>query len=201
MPNAQSRRMVVARRYAQALAEEAERRSKSRHVDEDMRLILESLNDSSLLGRVFDSPLLDREKKRAVVRRLFGKHVDDLTLRFLEMLIDRQREPLLRAVVQAYDAIRDEHLGIVNAEVRIARLPDDAERRSIEEALGQLTGKRIRCHVQEDPSLLGGLVVRIGDTVYDRSVRRQLERLRARMHARPASTANGAPATETRASA
>lgn len=173
--------MVVARRYARALYEEAERASKTDVVDADMELLRTSLRDSDELARFFRSPVISREKKLDVVRALFEERVDALTLQFVGMLIRKQREDVLPRIAQAYRDMRDEQLGIVEAKARAARELGVDEREELVTALGRLTGKEVRLHVEKDPDLIGGLVIRIGDTVYDGSVRHQLEQLRDKM--------------------
>lgn len=179
--------MVVARRYARALYEEAERVSKVERVDADLALVRATLEESEALEQLFRNPIVAREKKHAVVRALFETRLDDLTLRFLDMLVGRQRESLFVRIAQAWRSLHDERLGIVEAEARVASEFSEEERAGLTEALEQLTGKKIRLNVRKDAGLIGGLVVRIGDTVYDRSVRHQLEALRDRVTLRPLS--------------
>lgn len=170
--------MVVARRYARALYEEAERASNVERVDADIAFVQATLDESEALARLFRNPAAAREKKQEVVRALFASRLDGLTLRFLHMLVGRQRENLFDRIARAWRRLRDERLGVVEAEARIASELSEEERHSLTEALERLTGKRIRLHVRQDADLIGGMVVRIGDTVYDRSVRHRLEALR-----------------------
>lgn len=173
--------MVVARRYAQALYEEAERALKTSAIDDDMELIRESLQNSDELRRFFRSPVIARGKKEDIVRELFTSRVDPLTHRFLEMLIRKQREDLFPRIARAYREMRDEHLGIVEVSARAAWELREEDRSELVEALRRLTGKEIRLETRVDSALIGGLVIRIGDTVYDGSVRHQLEQLRDKM--------------------
>ena len=179
--------MVVARRYARALYEEAEHASKVERVDADIAFVRATLEGSEALAQLFRNPVVSREKKQAVVRTLFETHLDDLTLRFLDMLVGRQRESLFVRIAEAWQSLHDERLGIVEAEARVASAFSEEERAGLTEALEQLTGKKIRLNVRKDAGLIGGLVVRIGDTVYDRSVRHRLEALRDRVALRSVS--------------
>ncbi len=173
--------MIVARRYARALYEEAERESKKDAVDKDVDFIRLSLAESRELVDFFQSPVISREKKQAIVHALFDPHVDGLTMRFLALLVEKQRENIVPAIVAAYLGMRDEHLNVVEARVRTAEHMNEVEQKKLAEALARMTGKKIRLQVTEDDSLIGGVVIRIGDTVYDGSVQHQLERLRDRM--------------------
>src|SRR5690554_653785 len=111
--------MIIARRYARALYEEAERESKTNSVDDDIELIRATLEQSSELVSFFHNPAISREKKNTVVRELLSARVDPVTLRFLEMLIAKQREDILPEIVEAYRKLRDEQLGIVEAHARV----------------------------------------------------------------------------------
>ena len=172
---------TVARRYAQALYEEAAREQRVESIDEDMALIRESLESSRDLVLFFESPIIARQKKQEVVQALFSGRVQPMTLNFLRLLIEKQREDLFPDVVQAYRALRDEQLGVVVAHARAAFPLSSEEQTRLEQALERMAGTRIRLTVEQDTSLVGGLVVRMGDTVYDGSVRHQLATLRERM--------------------
>ncbi len=173
--------LTVARRYAQALSEEAAQAQRLDAVDADIALIDAALDASRELVRFFESPVIPREKKEAVVQALFGERVQPTTLRFLRLLIEKKREVLFPEVVRAYGALRDAQRGIVEARAKVAFPLNEAEQAHLTAALERMTGARIRLHVEQDPALVGGLVVRIGDTVYDGSVRHQLASLRERM--------------------
>lgn len=173
--------MIVARRYARALYEEAERQSKIDAVDKDVEFIRASLEGSRELLSFFGSPVISREKKTSIVDQLFSGEISALSLQFLKMLIDKQRESILSEILAAYQEMRDEHLDIVEARVRVADSMGESEQENLSDALAQMTGKKIRLQVSQDTDLIGGVVIRIGDTVYDGSVQHQLERLRHRM--------------------
>lgn len=174
---------TVVRRYAQALYEEAERENAVEKVDADVALIRETLDSSRDLQLFFQSPVISREKKAAVVEKLFSGKVSAVTLRLLGLLVDKNREDRFPSVVEAYEALRDEKRGVVEAEARMAFVPSADEVGKLEQALAAKTGKQVRLRVTQDEALLGGVVVRLGDTVYDGSVRHQLDVLREKMEA------------------
>lgn len=173
--------LSVARRYAQALYQEAEQEGQIAQVDEDILLVRESLEQSRDLVNVFASPVISREKKEAIIKALFEKRIRPLTFRFLMLLLEKNREDSFSAVVLAYTDLRDKHLNIEGAVARSAFSLSDGEKKSVEKALADMTGKRIRLRTEIDPSLIGGIVIQVGDTVYDGSVRNQLALLRERM--------------------
>lgn len=173
--------MVVARRYARALYEDAEAVSKTSAVDDDMTLVSDALDASDELARFFRSPVISRDRKKQIARSLFADRVDELTLDFLEMLVRKQREDIFPRIADAYRVLRNEQLGVVEATARSARDLSVEEQEELATSLGRLTGKKVKLHVETDERLIGGVVIRVGDTVYDGSVRHQLNTLRDQM--------------------
>lgn len=184
--------ITVARRYAQAFYEEAEREGSLAQTDADMELIRASMEGSRDLVRLFESPIVSREKKERVIRQLFEDRLQPLTLRFLLLLVAKQREDLFPSIVQAYHEQRNRQQGIVEVRARAARPLDTDEAQKLTQTLERMTGQRVRLQVEQDPSILGGLIVRVGDTVYDGSVRHQLENLREQLEHGAAFRTNGA---------
>lgn len=185
---------TVARRYANALYKEADAIGVLDAVDEDVTLLRDSLQETTHpLARFFENPVIPKEKKDAVLESLLSDRVTGLTLRFLRLLVEKDRETMTSAVLDQYQALRDEQRGIVDAHVRVARPLSDDDREALLGALETQTGKSIRLHVKEEPDLLGGVVIRIGDQVFDGSVRNKLSALRDRLRkSRLSVEANGA---------
>jgi len=181
----------VARRYARALYQEAQEQGNLSAVDEDMDVIRQSLQDSRELVRFFDSPVISREKKASVAAILFKERLRPLTFRYMQLLIEKQREDLFPEIVDAYQNLRDEHNDIVEATVTVAFPLSPPDKDRIQEAVEQLTGRHVRLDVKERPGIIGGIVVRVGDTVYDGSVYHQLESLREQL-LNPGMRTNGA---------
>jgi F-type H+-transporting ATPase subunit delta len=102
---------------------------------------------------------------------------------FLFVLIDHRRVPMLSEIIEAFITRLDERLGFARAEVRAARQIDDSQRAALVAQLERLTGKQVRLQFTVDESLIGGVVARVGSTVYDGSVRGRLETLGRRMTA------------------
>ena len=173
--------VLIARRYAKALKEEAEGLGIIEQVDDDVALIRESLNASRELLQFFQSPVISREKKASVVSELFGERVEKTTLQFLLLMVEKRREYALLEVVSAYMALRDEQRGVVNVSVRAARVMGEEEEKELIATIEGMIQKSVRLESSVDASLMGGLVVRIGDTVYDGSFSNQLQSLRERL--------------------
>ncbi|MEM6646351.1 MAG: ATP synthase F1 subunit delta [Bacteroidota bacterium] len=173
--------LIVAERYARALYGEAEKTGMITAADGDVALIRDSLDASPELVRFFESPVIPREKKESVVDALFAERLQPLTLRFLKLLIEKRREDAFPAVVRAYRALRDKQEGIIEIKARSAKPLTAEEEAELKAALAKLTGQTVRLNTTIDASLIGGVVVRVGDTVYDGSVRHQLEGLREKL--------------------
>lgn len=173
--------ITISRRYAQALDEQAEAAGKSANVAADMSLIREGLLASRELSGLFDSPVVSREKKAAVLRALFSERVDTITLRFLELLVEKRREGLFTEIVKAYQELRDRQLGVVSVSARTALQLSSEDENRLVGSLEKLTGSKVRLETKIDAAILGGIVIRVGDTVYDASVVNQLASLRERL--------------------
>ncbi len=180
----------VARRYAQALTEEAQSTGALDASDADVALIAETLEGSRDLRMALTSPIISHDKKLAILERLFEGKVSDLTLRFLRLLVTKQRDGQIPSILDAYRQLRDERTGTVEALIRTAAplSPDEAER--LKAVLEARSGSTVRMDLRVDPSLIGGLVVRLGDIVFDRSVKHQLETLRGQLAERAAVSLN-----------
>jgi F-type H+-transporting ATPase subunit delta len=140
------------------------------------------LGESRDLRQVLESPAVSRASKRAAVEALVARQGASRTLRnFLFVVVDRRRTALLPEMQHAFDARLDERLGITRAEVTSARGLDEEERTQLRGALEHLTGRQVEARYRIDPALIAGAVVRIRSTIYDGSIRTQLERLRAQL--------------------
>jgi F-type H+-transporting ATPase subunit delta len=145
----------------------------------ELRTIASLLAESSDLRRVWENPAIPAEQKRRVLdvvaqRDGISKQVRNL----VAILIDHRRIHFLEAIIVQLGKELDARLGFAEAQITSARDLGDAEKREFEAQVEKLTGKKVRGHYDRDASLLGGAVLRIGSTIYDGSVKGQLERIR-----------------------
>lgn len=173
--------ITIARRYAQALNEQAAQAGVLEQVDADIDLINSALADSRELRSFFSSPIISREKKAEVVKGLFAERIQKVTMTFMALLVDKRREGIFPTVVSSYRELRDEQLGMTAVSVRTAYELSDEDRSALEVELRSLTGKQVRLETKVDTSIMGGIVIRVGDTVYDGSITNQLATLRERL--------------------
>jgi F-type H+-transporting ATPase subunit delta len=170
----------VARRYAAALMSAAGADSGVDRTAKDLETISAVMAASPDLRRMVGSPVVSPAKKAAVFQEIFGARLSGGTMAFLAMLIHKQREPHLTDIIEQFGALRDEKFGIVTVHVTAAAPLTAVEEKDLHARLERFTKKKVRVRVAVDAAIKGGLVVRIGDTVRDASIRRQLELLRER---------------------
>ena len=169
----------VARRYAQALMQSADSVKAIDAYANDLELIKKTVSGSRELRLFINRPIVSVEKKMASLRELFGSSINKATMSFIELLVEKKREEHLLEVIEQYFALRDAKYGIVNVDVSSAVEITSQQGKSLTEKLEQYTKKKVRVRFALDTALKGGLVVRIGDTVHDSSIKRQLELVRA----------------------
>jgi F-type H+-transporting ATPase subunit delta len=128
-----------------------------------------------------ETPRIDIPTKQRALEASFGSRVPDLFLRFLLVVVANRRQALFREIAQQYQLLIDEARGRVHAEILVAREADESLKREIEASLERRLGKDVIPTFRVDPSLIGGIVIRIGGQVLDGSLRRRTAALRRRL--------------------
>jgi F-type H+-transporting ATPase subunit delta len=173
---------TIAEHYADALAEVAVAQDKPDKVRREFSEFLALLEESEQLAILLASPAVSRANKHAIAQALVERMKAGRTLRnFLFVVIDQRRVVLLSEIYRAFEAQLDNREGIARANVTSAHPLDEDEKKQLGKALERLSGKRVETEYSLDPALIAGAVVRLGSTIYDGSVRTQLERLRMRL--------------------
>jgi len=178
---------AVATRYANALADVVTRDSSALRPEAavaELRAFEAALKSSTELQNALISPAVPASRKRAVVGRIGqALHLSGISRNFLYVLIDHRRTGSLSDVIHSFELIVDERLGYAHAEVTSAGGLTEAQRTSLNQRLETLTGKRLKTRFTVDAGLIGGVIARIGSTVYDGSVRGQLSSMGRRLSA------------------
>jgi F-type H+-transporting ATPase subunit delta len=131
------------------------------------------------LRRVWENPAIPAEQKRGVLDVITKRDGISISVRnFVAVLIDHQRVKFFERIIQQVQKEVDSRLGFAEADVTSARELGEAEKRALESNVSKLTGKKVRARYEQDTSLLGGAVVRLGSTIFDGSVKGQLEKIR-----------------------
>jgi F-type H+-transporting ATPase subunit delta len=170
----------VARRYAMALMKAVEDQKNLEGTAKDLLSVAETLGASRPLRLLLASPVIPSEKKLNVVTKIFGSHVSAETMGFIMLLIAKHRESLLAAVIEQFGVLHDRKLGVMNVDVRSSVEVTPPQRNELKAQLERFTRKDVRVRFTVDTSIKGGLVVKVGDTVVDASLARQLQLLRER---------------------
>jgi F-type H+-transporting ATPase subunit delta len=170
-------------RYAHAFASVAA----SSHLDasaaqQQMRDFSETLAGSRELQELLMNPSIVNEQKLKILDAIAGRiGMFPQVRNFLAVVMDHQRLAELDEIVTEYHALADQQSGMAEAEITSAHPLNDRDREELEAQVSKLAGGRVRATYRQDPSLLGGAVVRIGSTVYDGSLRAQFQQLKQRL--------------------
>jgi F-type H+-transporting ATPase subunit delta len=176
---------AVANRYARALADLVLGPGSPLPAQEavaQVKAVAQMIAGSWELRNALLTPAIQTSRKRAVMEKLLERiPVAPLIRNFVFVVIDHRRAGMMSEIGEAFDLIVDERLGYVRAEVTSAMPLDGRRQGNLETELSRLTGKRMRLRFDQDPELVGGLVARIGSTMYDGSIRGELQVLRRQL--------------------
>jgi F-type H+-transporting ATPase subunit delta len=170
----------IANRYAEALMTTAEELHILKNVSDDLTVIQRIIQESHEFQLFLKSPVIKKEKKQEVFKATFGPSVQPLTLRFLSLLIEKEREDALPSVIEAFFRLQDEMLGIIHVSVTTAAELSQQQTTQLQQRFEVYSKKKVFIDVSLDKQLIGGFVARMGDTVFDGSVKQQLKLLRKR---------------------
>lgn len=173
----------LARRYAKALIELGDEHTAVERIADDLHTFAAVLDlDDGALRSAMENPGFSIAERRGVLEQVLpklGQHA--LVSNFIKLLLDKNRFTALSEITRAYDAMADERAGRVRATVSTAHELSPAMAAEVEAALAASTGKTVVVRFETDPSLIGGIVAKIGDLVIDASVRARLEQVRQKL--------------------
>ncbi|MEW6172602.1 MAG: F0F1 ATP synthase subunit delta [Bacillota bacterium] len=169
---------AVAERYSRALFEIAQEQGLLDKVEQELRDVLDALDASQDLRRVFYHPQVPTSVKKGIVKEVFGAEVEQYTLNFVNVILDARREMYFKGIAAEFTRLVNETRNVVEVEITSAVEVQSGDKDELIEALSKVTGKDVKVEYQVKPEILGGLVVRIGNRVIDSSVSRQLQRLK-----------------------
>lgn len=175
------REPTIARNYAEALVSLARKAGDLSGWGAMFSDVSTALQRDEQLTLFLQSPRISADRKNKVLARAFQDRLPRLFVRFLQAVISHRRQALIPQIALAYGDIVDELENRVHAQVTVAREPDGATQATISDGISKALGKTVVPHYVVKPEILGGIVVRVGDTVMDGSVRRRLSSLRAQL--------------------
>jgi len=171
-----------AERYASALADVALAKGAAAEVQRHLAAFVQLFEESAGLRNFLVTPAVSRADKRAVIEKLLARVGQNIFVRnFLFLLAAHRRTPELPQILEAYEAELRARAGVVQAQISSVAELSETEKENLSRVLQRLTGKKIEALYQLDPAVIGGAVVRIGTTIYDGSVRQQLQRMREKL--------------------
>jgi F-type H+-transporting ATPase subunit delta len=171
----------LARRYARALLDIGIAKGSYEQLGRDLDELAALYSGSRDLTEALTNPVFPMARRRAVLEAVLERAaVSPVTRNFVLLLLERERFPYLPAIARELRVMVDERAGRVRAVVTSARPLSPENVASIQAALEKVSGKKVLLEKKEDPALLGGVVAKVGDVVYDGSVRTQLESMRER---------------------
>jgi F-type H+-transporting ATPase subunit delta len=175
---------IVAKRYARALFEIAVEKQALEQFERDLSAVNAAIQGDTDVQSFLSHPKIDAKLKKETVAGVLSGKLSDEVLSLVLLLIDRGRENVLSDVAKEFAALANEARGIVNATVYTAKPLSAPEQSLLTDHLGKAIGKTVYMDNVADPSLVGGLIVRIGDHLYDGSVKGKLFRFKqALIHA------------------
>ena len=175
------REPTIAKNYAETLLELAQRAGDLRGWGEMLDQVSDAMETDRRLRTFLESPRVSAQRKNEILQKAYGAQLPRNFLRFLQALVSHRRQMLIPVIAHTYHDLVDQVEGRVHASVTVARPADDSDRDVLTKQLSRMLGKDVVPHFHVNSSILGGVIVRVGDTVLDGSVRRRLATLRTKM--------------------
>ena len=169
---------AVAGRYSEALYEIAVKANLVDQLEEELKAVVSVINDSEQLRKILFHPRITAAEKKEVLDNLFKERISEVAMSFLGLLVERHREVYLSDITEYFTGLANKARNISDVSVTSAVELTKDEKKRLTDAMAKCTGKKVRLSYSVDKSLLGGLLVRVGDKVIDGSVRTRLETLR-----------------------
>ncbi len=176
---------IITSRYARAFAEAvSDMKLAPDTAVQQLYAMVSVVKSNEVLQRVWENPSIPGEQKRAVLDAIVAREdVSKPVRNFLAVLIDHRRISELAEIARAVESELDARMGFAEADITSARELSDPEKRALESKIADMTGRKVRAHYATDTHILGGAIVKIGSTIYDGSVKGQLQRMKEQLAA------------------
>jgi F-type H+-transporting ATPase subunit delta len=172
---------TIAKNYAEALLVLAGKANDLDGWGAAINGVVTAMENDVRLRRFLEAPQISAAEKSNVLGRAFEKKLPKTMVRFLQKLVQNRRQMLLPQIAIEYGNLVDEATGRIHAQVTLSREASDADRKVIADQLSRAFAKTVVPHVNVNPDILGGVVVKVGDRVMDGSVRKRLKTLKSRI--------------------
>lgn len=171
----------AAKRYANAFLGLAIEEDILEKTKEDMLLIKNTIDASSDLQLFLKNPIIKKDHKRTAVKKIFEGKIQDITFELYELLARKDRESLLEDISKKFIELYNQHKGIIKVGVTSANKLEEAQLKALKKNIERTTGKKVEFKTNVEEELIGGLRIRIEDTVVDGSVKYKLSQLKERL--------------------
>ena len=169
---------IVAYRYAKSLIDLANERKVTDEVNTDMGLFKQICEENYQFQVIMRSPLIRHEKKLVILKNIFEKNVNPVTFLILNVLTKKHREALIYSIADEFQKLYDTQKGIQQVQVTSSAPLTDEQRKSFTKLVGDATKKQVVLNEKVNEKLIGGYVLKIGDTQIDTSIRKKLNDLK-----------------------
>jgi F-type H+-transporting ATPase subunit delta len=168
----------VSARYALSLLDSAIQKDLLDTVSDDIEFISSVLKQNLNLLRMLENPVVKTEMKSSILEEIFKNKVNSETMEFILFVVKKKREEILSSILEKFKELRDLKLGFVNVNVLVASEFSDSQRNELQNKLQNVLKKKVRMSYKVDEKILGGFIVQAGDTVFNASVKHQLDLLK-----------------------
>ena len=172
---------ALAQTYAEALIELADDGGSLDAIADEVESLRELLRDEPSLRAILENPAIGDDERRGALERMFKGRVSDTLYRFIQVVNNKGRSGVLPSILAAFTGLVRERRGIVEVDAFVPQRMEAGEADRVQRRVGERLGKEVVLHQYVDPSVIGGIKLRIGDRMIDGTVRAQLGRMRARL--------------------
>lgn len=165
---------TIARRYAQAIFDIAREQNAVEKFNQDLKTIVNLIEKNEAIKKFIYGRLVPAEAKKEIIGKILTGEMNQMVVNFIYLILDKSRENYLTGIVDVFDVLAAEEKKIIPAQVLTAIPLTDDQLKKLEEKLSQITKQNVKAQITVEPSLIGGMAVRIGDIVYDGSIVKQL---------------------------
>jgi F-type H+-transporting ATPase subunit delta len=168
----------VSARYALSLLDSSIQKNQLDVVSNDIEFISSVLKQSPNLIRMLENPVVKTEMKSSILEEIFKNKVNSETMEFILFVVKKKREEILSGILEKFKELRDLKLGFVNVNVLVASEFSNSQRNDLQNKLQNVLKKKVRMSYKVDEKILGGFIVQAGDTVFNASIKHQLDLLK-----------------------
>lgn len=168
----------VAEKYSNAMLSIAVEQNSLEQVETELLYVGQVLLEQKELKAFLEAPMVDKEEKKSLLKRIFGDAIGKMPLQFLFVMVDRGREDVIETAIKIFVTQARIRRGIVEANVTVASDIYPQTEEKLKAKLEGLTGKKVILNIRKKPSIVAGMIIQIGDKRIDASITRNLEELR-----------------------